>query len=64
MDDEIVTDAPQLNAQMASLVVERDVLAKMSTWPWDTATLTALVTTLILPTILWLLTHMLERVVR
>lgn len=49
VDDERVVDAPQLHAQLASLAVERDALAKTSTWPWDTATLTTFVTTLVLP---------------
>jgi hypothetical protein len=61
VDDDLVADAQQLAAQMTSLTGERDALGKVSTWPWDTTTLTAFVTTLVLPTILWLLTHTLEQ---
>ena len=61
VDDDIVVDAQNLHAQLTSLAVEREALGKLSTWPWDTASLTAFVTTLVLPMILWLLTHMLEQ---
>jgi hypothetical protein len=48
--------------QLTSLVTERDILAKISTWPWEPAALTAFITTRVLPAILWLMTHLLERV--
>ena len=61
VDDEVVADADKIAAQMNSLATERSVLEKMSTWPWNTETVTAFVTTLVLPVILWLLTHGRER---
>ena len=61
VDDEVVADADKVNAQMSGLAAERDLLEKISTWPWNTQTVTAFVTTLILPMILWLLPRILAR---
>ncbi len=61
VDEEILDDADKLSAQLSSLATERDALAKISTWPWDPAALTAFITTLVLPVLLFLLTHFLER---
>lgn len=61
VDDEVVSDADKVNAQLASLVAERVLLEKMSTWPWNAETVTGFVTALILPVILWLVQRMLER---
>lgn len=62
VDQGIFTDAGELHQQIASLVTERDVLARMSTWPWDPATLTGFVSALVLPAFLWVLQRVLERV--
>jgi hypothetical protein len=56
-----LTDADKLNTQMTSVVAEREALARISTWPWETATLTGFVTALVLPVLLWLLQRVLER---
>lgn len=50
-----------LNNALASLVIEREVLAKMSTWPWKPATLRGFLTSVALPVILWFLTTYLGR---
>jgi hypothetical protein len=43
------------------LVVERSVLDKVSTWPWEPETVRVVVTALLLPAVLWAITRVLER---
>ncbi len=61
VDERVLGDADKLQTQMASLVIARDVLAKIPTWPWQPGTLTAFVTALFLPIVLWIITRLLER---
>jgi hypothetical protein len=56
-----LADADKVNAQMTSLSAEREALARISTWPWETATLTGFVTALVLPVLLWILQRALDR---
>jgi hypothetical protein len=62
VDQEVLADADKLNQQIASLSAEREALARLSTWPWETATLTGFLTTLVLPALLWGIQHVLARV--
>ncbi len=50
------------NKALTNLVIERDTLDKIPTWPWERGTLTGFLTALILPIVLWLVTRILERV--
>jgi len=50
-----------LNKALASLVIEREALAKISTWPWRPETLRGLLTLIALPVLLWLVTSYLGR---
>ncbi len=61
VDKEILVDADKLNNQITSLVVEREALSRLSTWPWDTATVTGFVSALVVPALLWVITHVFER---
>ena len=61
VDEDIVADADKLNGQIASLLAEREALARVSTWPWEPATLTGFLTTLVLPALLWGLQRIVER---
>ena len=62
VDQEVLADADKLNMQITSLSAEREVLARASTWPWEPATLTGFLTTLLLPVFLWGIQRVLERV--
>jgi hypothetical protein len=62
VDQEILADADKLNQQIASLSTEREALAGVSTWPWEPATLTGFLTTLLLPALLWGIQRVLARV--
>jgi hypothetical protein len=55
--------ADTLNKSIASLVQERDVLTRLSTWPWDPTTLRAFVSAILLPIVIFLATRLLGRVV-
>lgn len=50
MQDMAGTD--QLNQMLSSLIMTREELAKVSTWPWDTKTLAGFVSVFVLPLIL------------
>jgi hypothetical protein len=50
-----------IHKAVASLVLEREQLEKISTWPWEKVTLRAFVTAIMIPIVLWLLTRLLDR---
>lgn len=46
----------------AALIRERELLKKVSTWPWDTATIRGFASALLLPIFIWIVTRLLERI--
>ena len=54
-------DADAVNKHMSSLALERDILARLPTWPWQPGTLNLILSAVFLPIILWLLQQLLER---
>jgi len=42
----------------ATLTREREMLEKVSIWPWNTATIRGFATTLLLPIVLWIVTSL------
>ncbi len=54
-------DIGNINNAIDGLIKEQDVVAKSSTWPWDPEAVRAVLTALLLPTVLWLITRILER---
>jgi len=62
VDQETLIDADKLNAQITSLSAERAVLTGISTWPWEPATMTGFLTTLVLPALIWGMQRVLARV--
>jgi hypothetical protein len=61
VDGENLADADKLSHQLSSVAAEREAIARLSTWPWEGATVTGFVTTLILPVLLWLVQRLLGR---
>jgi hypothetical protein len=57
-----MTHMDELNHALTSLEIERKLLEGTSTWPWSPATFRGMVVALVLPTALWLLQRLLERV--
>ena len=62
VDQGILVDADKLNMQLTGLATERDALARVSTWPWNAATLTGFISTLVVPALLWVITRVLQRI--
>jgi hypothetical protein len=52
VDREDLTRADGRNKQLASLLQEREVLAKLPTWPWSTGRLRAVISAVLLPIVL------------
>jgi hypothetical protein len=55
------SDATAIKDQVSSLLTERDVVARVSTWPWSPGTLRGFGTAIVLPVVLWLVYRVLER---
>jgi hypothetical protein len=53
----------ELRTAMSALIEERNLIATISTWPWDPSTLRGFASTLLLPIFLWLITSLLERLI-
>ncbi len=50
-----------LNKTLASLVIEKDALKKISTWPWEAETMRGFLSSVGLPILLWFITKYLSR---
>ena len=50
-----------LNKALASLVIEKDTLKKISTWPWEAETMRGFLSSVGLPILLWFVTTFLSR---
>src|SRR5262245_56278544 len=61
VDGEVLTDADKLSHQLSSVAAEREAFSRLSTWPWEAATVTGFLTTLVLPVLLWLAQRLLGR---
>lgn len=60
---EAQTRIDALSKAQTALVQERDLIARLSTWPWDPTTLRAVVSAIALPIVLFLITRVLDRFV-
>lgn len=59
---EYTADMDHLNTALDALLKERGVVAKASTWPWEPDAVRAVITAVLLPVFIWLVTRILERV--
>ncbi|MEP6478156.1 MAG: hypothetical protein ABJB03_02100 [Rhodoglobus sp.] len=59
---EYTADMDHLNTALDGLLKERGVVAKASTWPWEPDAVRAVITAVLLPVFIWLVTRILERV--
>jgi hypothetical protein len=62
VDRRDLTRADGLNKQLTSMLQQRDVLAKLSTWPWSSGTLRAVISAVLLPIVLVAFQTLLSRV--
>jgi hypothetical protein len=63
VDNKDFAHADELQKTLTSLLAERDVLARLPTWPWSPGTLRGFATAAVLPVLLWLVIRLLERFV-
>ncbi len=63
VDADRLAEADQLNKTLNSLLSERDVVGRFSTWPWSPNTLRGFGSAILLPLVIWLLIRVLERVI-
>jgi hypothetical protein len=53
----------RLATAQTALISQRDLIGRLSTWPWSTGTIRGFATTLLIPVAIWLITRLLDRVV-
>ncbi len=61
VDENVLADAEKISHQLSSVAAEREAIARLSTWPWEAATMTGFLTTLVLPLLIWLLQRVLGK---
>jgi hypothetical protein len=61
LDEHALDHVPALKTAMEYLLAEKEMLAKLPTWPWQPGTIGGLGAALILPIVLWAIQHVLER---
>jgi len=61
LDDNALGEVEKLNAALAGLNVERDLLARIPTWPWRAGMLSGFLSIVVLPIVLFLLQLVLGR---
>jgi hypothetical protein len=57
-----LSDADAVHSNITSLLAERELIARTTTWPWSTGTLRGFSTAVLLPVVLWLVFRVLEQV--
>jgi len=57
IDTDSLEKIGDLNSALGGLITERDFLEKLSTWPWNSATLRGFITAVLLPIVLYLVTR-------
>lgn len=63
VDRRDLSRADDLNKSLSSMIQQREVLAKLPTWPWSTTTLRAFVSAMLLPIVLFLIQRLLAQFV-
>ncbi len=63
VDREDLSGADGQNKSLASLIAERDLVNRLSTWPWQAGTAGAVASAILLPIALFLMTRFLDKVI-
>jgi hypothetical protein len=63
IDGDDYTRADALQSALAGLETERIIIGKAPTWPWDPEAVRVVLTALLVPIVLWVITRILERFV-
>jgi hypothetical protein len=62
VDQRDFSGADGQNKTLTSLIAERELVNRLSTWPWQVGTAGAVISAVLLPIVLWLATRFLERI--
>jgi hypothetical protein len=57
VDTDSLERSSELNSAMSALITERDLLDKISTWPWKPTTLRGFASSVMLPIVIWFITR-------
>jgi hypothetical protein len=63
LDNKSFADMPELNASLAGLNAEREILNKIPTWPWRAGLLTGFLSVVVIPIVLFLIQLVIQRFV-
>ncbi|MEO8626175.1 MAG: hypothetical protein ABI452_05685 [Candidatus Limnocylindrales bacterium] len=55
-----LSQADQLNKTLTSVIVERDYLAKLPTWPWSSGTFRGVASAVVLPVVIFVITRVID----
>ena len=55
-------EVDHLHNALDGLIMERDVVAKASTWPWEPEAVRAVITAVLLPIFIWIVTRVLANI--
>jgi hypothetical protein len=58
-----LSNADQLNKTLSSVLAERDVLAKLPTWPWSTGTFRGVASAVLLPIVIFVVTRLIDQLI-
>lgn len=61
VDGRDLSSSGHLNESLASLVIERTEIERISTWPWRSTTFGAFLTAIVVPVAVWFITRVLDR---
>lgn len=56
-----LSTADQINKTLSSVLAERDVLAKLPTWPWSTGTFRGVASAVLLPIVIFVITRLIDQ---
>ena len=60
IDGGLLAEASDFKVTLDSLLIERDLVSRIPTWPWNVGTLAGYLSTILLPLLIWLLQQLLS----
>ena len=58
-----LSNADELNKTLSSVLAQRDVLARLPTWPWSTGTFRGVATAVLLPIVIFVITRLIDQLI-
>jgi hypothetical protein len=63
VDTDDLSNADELNKTLSSVLAQRDVLAKLPTWPWSAGTFRGVATAVLLPVVIFVITRLIDQLI-